>query len=63
MDNYVVVLNNVSVIFEHHFVSLKLAVDKVNDGDAWVELENNGTGMNMFIRENKENDRQQNRVK
>jgi len=55
MDNNVsidyVVLDNVEVIYDHSLVSLKRAVEKINDGEAKVELENNGTHINMFIRE------------
>lgn len=46
-----VVLDNIVVIYEHKFVSIKQAIDAVNNGDAEIELENNGMEINMFIRE------------
>lgn len=57
MDNNVsernVVLDNVVVIYEHTMKSIRRAVDKVNNGEATIELENNGMAINMFIREKK----------
>ncbi len=56
MDNHVVVLNNIAVIYEHHFLSIKKAIDAVNSGTAKLELENNGMSVNMFIREKEDVD-------
>lgn len=53
MDDNVVVLESIAVIYDLKLVSLKQAVAAVNDGNAKIELENLGTTINMFIRENK----------
>jgi len=52
MDNNVIVLDNVSIIYEHKLISFARAVRAVNSGEAVLELKSNGVEINMFIKEN-----------
>ena len=60
MDNNVkidyIVLDNVKLIYDHTLISLRRAVKKVNNGEATIELENNGTEINMFIKDKQDVD-------
>ena len=55
MDDYVVdytVLDDSNTIYSRKFKSIEEAVDAVNSGRAFVELEKNGMQVNLIIREN-----------